>query len=168
MVALAISVMTLPTVFQMFGGKPKIRVEFEKTILDELTVLRCHIWNQPVRNRVLRRLRVVREPVEISVSFSVERTSGELVAPLVTPTITTEKESGKQVTLFYHAVPARVAIIIIKQNTAFILYDDEKKLKPGGYVVNLDLILSNATMHRYQEKLVIGENANQSYWRGPN
>jgi hypothetical protein len=155
-VALVISIMTLPTAFQMICGKPKIRVKFEKTILNEMTLLRSYLWNEPVKNRFIRSLGVTREPVEVSASISVEKSTGELVTPLVIATISTEKESGKQVTLYHHAIPARVTIVVIKQDTAFLLAEEctDQRLDPGGFVITLDFILSNGTTLQYKENLV--------------
>jgi hypothetical protein len=167
LVALGVSFMSLPTVFQMFCGRPKLRVEFEKSRLGDLTALRCHIWNDPIQSRFLRFIGVIRTPVDLSASFSIERTSGELVAPLVIPIISSERETSKQITLHQHGLPARIPIIVIKQNHAFVISEKEIALEPGGYLINLDFMLSNSNLHTYSEYLVIGETVDQSYWRGP-
>ena len=66
-IALVVSLMSLPTAFQMFFGRPTIRFAFVPHQLSQTptqTVLWCEITNPPLQNGVLRLLRVHRDPAE--------------------------------------------------------------------------------------------------------
>src|SRR5271169_3673399 len=77
--ALVFSIMALPTVFQMFFGKPNFRAEFGEFRDNGRRDLRFLIWNEPITNSLLKMLGVIRTPAEVTAEFSVERLSGEIV-----------------------------------------------------------------------------------------
>ena len=52
--ALAVAIMTLPTVAQMLFGRPRVALEFSEDILDGHKILECTITNAPVTGRMLR------------------------------------------------------------------------------------------------------------------
>jgi hypothetical protein len=61
----------------------------------------------------------------------------------VIPRIITEKESARQVTLHFQAVPARIPLIYVDdQNRAFIMKSDTEfiHLEPGGYLIKMDIL----------------------------
>ncbi len=60
-VAFGLAVVTLPTAFQMWWGRPSLAVEFERERFDSGVGLCCRIRNAPVRNKLLSALGVVRE-----------------------------------------------------------------------------------------------------------
>ncbi len=65
------SAAALPTVFQMFGGGPKVELSFD-FLQDKDDMLRCSI-GQPVVARWLRHLGVHRSPIAITVGFEIVR-----------------------------------------------------------------------------------------------
>ena len=54
MLGLGIGIVTLPTAFQMFRGRPKLRITFDTTEVQNKVLLRCGIRNEPINNNYLR------------------------------------------------------------------------------------------------------------------
>jgi hypothetical protein len=66
-IGLAALALTVPSVFQMYWGRPKLRIGLTRTPLPGhagVEVLGCELTNQRVTNPVLRFLRVKRDPAE--------------------------------------------------------------------------------------------------------
>jgi hypothetical protein len=68
-VALIISMMALPTVLQMFWGRPRVRIDFSSW--DNPKRLVCELHYVPITNPILWRLGVRRESSVISVYFNI-------------------------------------------------------------------------------------------------
>ena len=76
LIAFGLAVVTLPTAFQMWWGKPRIEVNFEKCRVHGGASLVCIVRNRPVDNRILRSLGVRSSPANRIGVFSSIRTSG--------------------------------------------------------------------------------------------
>jgi hypothetical protein len=68
-IALIFSVMALPTVFQMFWGRPCVRIEFSS--FESPKKLFCELHSVPITNRFLWRLGVRRESAIVSADFTI-------------------------------------------------------------------------------------------------
>jgi hypothetical protein len=70
-VALAAGVVTLPTAFQMFWGRPTIVFEFSEIVGEHGKELVCGLSNAPIESKILRRLGVHREMAIVTAKFRV-------------------------------------------------------------------------------------------------
>jgi hypothetical protein len=70
-IALAIGVMTLPTAFQMFFGRPKIAFDFCDRHRGDVHLLHCDISNEGIKSRFLRFIGVTRSRTDISAFFAI-------------------------------------------------------------------------------------------------
>ena len=75
-------IVSAPTIFQMFGGKPKIRVSFEKTLGYKLT---CWIKRVPP-SKFLSRIGVDRRILDIDCEATIFDTKGNIVEYTPYPT----------------------------------------------------------------------------------
>ena len=60
-IALGIALMTIPTAFQMWGGRPSLSIECERGRFDPGVGISCRIENVHVKSKLLSMLGVVRE-----------------------------------------------------------------------------------------------------------
>jgi hypothetical protein len=70
-VASVIGLVTLPTAFQMFWGRPKIELTFHETRTDGYALMRCYISNEPINSRVIRKLGVSRTVTNVTADFEI-------------------------------------------------------------------------------------------------
>jgi len=78
-IALALAIVALPTVFQMFFGRPQLRIVFEETDIDIGRRLECRIYNVAVQNRILKLIGVRRDQAVISTTFCVREAGSNVV-----------------------------------------------------------------------------------------
>lgn len=167
--ALVISVMALPTVFQMFWGGPIISVQLAVADLaGNGKVLRCYVVNEPVRNRFLRWLRIVRQATEVLADFSVvEAGSGTVILNRTRAKLRTDKEHALQVTVSSF-LPAIVPIAVHANGITEILRDDDSKapitLDRGKYRISLDIIHSHDKIFGCSAEFAVGKTKDEIYW----
>ncbi len=98
--ALVVAVMALPTVFQMYGGRPKAQIEFVDTPTDhaEVFLLEARITNPPP-SRHLRRIGVYRRIAErVDVGFAIYDfdTANNLIGGIIRPEIQVATFTGTE------------------------------------------------------------------------
>lgn len=69
--AVALAVMALPTVLQMFAGRPKITFGFSEILTHDTKLLRIEIRNLPVSNAFLKFCGVRRDNAHITAGYTV-------------------------------------------------------------------------------------------------
>jgi hypothetical protein len=168
--ALVISIMALPTVFQMFGGAPKLAISFDNAEHESARILRCYISNEPISSRLLKAMKVYRMPTDISVHFSIhESGSGKETGSVLAATIHTDKETGLAVSVTGGTVPpARVNILAHGNEGAFFQKRDGTKvsLSPGKYYVDIGIITSSQMAHGRRHAFVVGDKRLDTFWFG--
>ncbi|TAJ78947.1 hypothetical protein EPO44_19725 [bacterium] len=65
LIALVMAIVTLPTAFQMYGGKPTIHVQANSDDINSVRVLRYFVRNKPITNSFLNFLGVIRQSTDI-------------------------------------------------------------------------------------------------------
>ena len=168
-IALVVAVMTLPTAFQMFWGAPKILFEFVENDLEEgIRQLQVYISNAPIRLRTLRKMGIIRTPVDIWADFSIyESGTNRLLKHLQRPILMTDKEKSLQVTLPHTISPAVFIPIIHDPKRAYVSpFDDEAKtyLSLGKYYIEMTVGTSAQQSYDVRKEFVIGEKAKNSFW----
>ena len=167
-VALLISLVTLPTALQMFFRRPKVEIEFDSNYLDGMHRLKCHIFNRGIKSKFLRRLGVVRTPVEISASASIsEYGTNKMIVSLLRARLSTDKESGLHVELPFSIVPARFNIVgYIQDKGAFIISQDDDPdcivLDRSAYRVKVDVITAHQGLITEIRFIIVGNG--HPYW----
>ena len=119
LIAFGAAVVTLPTAFQMWWGRPSLSVEFKTGRYDSGVHLGCRIENAHITNKVLRILRVTRETaraVKLRAKISVSG-SGEIIGRTV-PNISVEGMPQSSRVDLHPGVPAFAQLIFQRQGGA--------------------------------------------------
>jgi hypothetical protein len=91
LLAFVVGVVVLPTVFQQFWGSPRLRVEYDTHWRNKRRYLLCRVVNDPVRNRLLRLMRVRASSADIVVQVWVTDGDTKKHVTTVDPFITGTK-----------------------------------------------------------------------------
>jgi hypothetical protein len=84
-IALVVGIMAIPTILQMFFGRPRLTFEADDFTGPEGRILIIAIKNQPVKNSFLRLIGVEREAGDIIASFGIQELgTGRIIAGSVT------------------------------------------------------------------------------------
>ena len=171
-IALGISIMTLPTVFQMFGGRPSLETTLDEQQDGNSKVLRVKVANRQVKNRFLRLMGVVRESADIVGQLTVaEAGSGKIILESARMWLTTDTDRGKQVILT-PLIPARVLIALCRGNEVTLIVGEQSpnlddpnniKLDRGSYRVTGSIRYSHR-IFRFTADFLVGVTASEFYW----
>jgi hypothetical protein len=172
LIALAISLMALPTVFQMFCGGPNLQIELDDYEVENNKTLRCLIVNKPIRNRFLSGIGVIRQPTEILGKMTIsEAGSGRIIADSIRTYLTTDKEHGPQVSL-NSFLPARLLVAVCKKDRASFIVEptgnlDSPKNIPldrGRYRIVCTIYHSHYKKLKFTCEFLVGEALPDFYW----
>src|SRR4030042_3654325 len=68
---------------QMIWGRPKIKIVFGIEVRDNISFLRCEIWNEPIRKGFLKNIGVRRDTANDVVAFlCIKEDDGEIILPM--------------------------------------------------------------------------------------
>jgi hypothetical protein len=171
-VALVMAVVTLPTVFQMYGGKPSIDVSPNVHDIKGVRVLRFFIRNRPVTSRFLKTIGVVRQATDILVNFNVcEAGSGKVVTNMVRAQLRNERhERAMQISLASY-IPAIVALIICdEEGSSKIITEEELSagvpVTRGRYRIQFNIIYAHNRHFKFTAEFSVGNKPEDPYWTG--
>lgn len=164
-IALGLGVLALPTVFQMWFGRPHIAVEYVQPVVDEpITTLRVALRNVRVSSRLLRKIGVVRSKAIIQGIYSITDERGKLLDQ--SSQWFHKNFNSKELVL--HLEEREVGTInVITRNyydsAAFIgeiEYSESVYLKPGKYNYSLKISLAgNDKIIEFKNSFIIEKTA---------
>ena len=169
-VAFGIGLMTLPTAFQMWWGRPTIDVKFTVDRREGMVGLKCFLTNPPVRGW-RKKLGVYRETANNLCIILTIREGGTklLVADMARPRINVERgESAIRVDLhsglpgiaviFYQAADDKGAKINSKQDES-----DDPIIEPGEYECYVKVVWANGSIDKIA-RCIIGRTIDETRW----
>lgn len=147
--------MTLPTVFQLLWGKPRVNVVLDEHYIDEQNgqtgkCLDCRIANPPIRSSVLRWIGVFRRPADgLSVTISIKEAKTATTLEVRTPKYTVSLPSSVQPELIFDIVQVdysskTTTIIPASRPGNFQLI-----LAEGVYSVTISVSTTEARVRKY-------------------
>jgi hypothetical protein len=167
-IVLAIGVMTLPTAFQMFFGRPKIAFDFCDRHKGGAHLLHCDVSNEGIKSRFLRFIGVTRSRTEISAFFAIfEYRTDKVILPQIPARITTDREDGWQVSLPFSVAPARINLIADNGTGAAIVHQSDSEIVPlemGKYRIEIDVITETQKSFKGTKYAIIGQRGDRAYW----
>ena len=170
-VALVISVVSLPATFQMLWGGPRLGAEVIDVYAGGVKALQVHVHNESVMNRFLRAMRVHREQTDIFGRFSVaEAGSGKIILGSTRIEFETEKENGRQVTLASF-LPAIFVPAVYREDQVIIILDDDLnsarniKLDQGRYRITCSIYYLHCSF-KFTAEFLVGATISEFYWSG--
>jgi hypothetical protein len=166
-VALMVAIITLPTIFQMIWGRPKLMVRFDVIDRGAHRWLIAQIFNYPIKNRFLRLLGVrteVAEDVNARVIIK-EGHSQKVISSVVADIKTyTGLPDAQRICLPASIFPAAIGIVEVKSNRdKAIVYDKRIHLKTGSYSVSVEVVSSYKTILA-QGDLLVTDNHPFIFW----
>jgi hypothetical protein len=172
-IALLVSLVTLPSAFQMFWGGPKLYFDFLELDGSDVKRLYCSISSVPIQNRTLQRLGVRRESAVVSAKFRIcEAGSNRIVldtaqAKLVA--VGNPEDRGSIVTTVHDPLFGVTFDCAFHDNDRdhAVAIDPFKKtvatLLPGRYRVDIDVLCGHKLFSRWRE-MTVGTRPDHTYW----
>lgn len=159
--AVLATLMAAPTLFQMIGGKPSLKVEFVTSRSSVGEVFRCYVSNRRIQSRLMRWVGVQRSPADIAVSYSVsEAGTNKVIAHLVRPEISLEGGVSALRIQLPAGLPAIVPIGVAHNGGVELLDHPGVVLSGGKYKVKLSVANASKSVEA-ESFLVVGQ---ESYW----
>jgi hypothetical protein len=172
-IALIISIMPLPTVFQMFWGGPRIMANFSEIIQPDRKTLICQIVMLPISSVILRRLRVRREPAVISADFSIfEFGTNRLMVENARARLFDlgdEQSTGFRGTIVDHMPLCFICLARMSDGrtvTGGGLSGQQTVVLPVGHYVVLVRIACGQTYISHERHVMVGADAMHTSWFG--
>ena len=145
--ALALAVAALPTVLQMWFGKPSISVEFEKVGISLGVALKCNIINNPVKSRLLKRIGVRRQEArDLGGRVTIRESGGKKYVESMRLVFSYLKDEGEMRINLHPGNPTFVLIAYHKWKDGKPMLssngedgNDNLELEPGEYDCELSL-----------------------------
>ena len=160
--------MAMPTLAQMYWGRPKPEIDFEETNCEGAKFLQCTIRNRHVRNWLLRLLHVRRETaVDVWAMLEIRRYGTQEVMLPKTPMKFTGRDGEVQsvhVSISSGTIGRRFGVVFSNPNDqkVEVLAEPTTILAPGKYLADIDVIAAERRSNRVREFTV---HANGSvYW----
>ena len=169
-VAFGIGLVTLPTAFQMWWGRPTIDVQFTTDRREGIVALKCFITNPPVTGW-RKKLGVYRETANnLCIIYTIREGGTErLIADMERPRINIEKgESSIRVDL--HSGLPGIAWILYQEageKIAKINAKDDKSeyptVEPGEYECYVKIVWASGSIDK-RARCMIGRTIDETHW----
>lgn len=168
-VALGVAVLTLPTVAQMFWGRPRITLDYMVSETQNTRILTCQINNLPITKGFLYKIGVRTETAEsIYAGFVIHEYGNERVVftGAIPPIISWTTEQSERVNLPASHIPAVFGVIGVNYQSNIISpYDKDTQiiLAPGKYNARIVVYMGGGRIHG-DHNFVVTENHPFAYW----
>jgi hypothetical protein len=169
LVALVVGIMAIPTICQMFFGRPRLTFEAVEFTGDSGRCLLIEIKNQPTKNKLLRWMRVERDTGQVHAWFSIrEQGTGKVIADVVPARLVCvdTQEQG----LLVRALPdglVGVQIVHTRRGDAHIIDGrSDDRLQPiseGNYVMDVSIVCGEQD-HRISHAFRIRKVDHETIW----
>jgi hypothetical protein len=169
--ALGLGAMALPTVFQMFWGRPDIRAEFVETIDEHGKRLTCYLVNRPV-GVFLSKLGVRRDAGSVFADFVVREVGNDRVAvdttrALIRDVSAWEAGEGALRAAVHSPFPVGFPILFHRFGHEAVvidlLHNTRVTIAPGRYCVAVAVSEGN-TLREFRHEFSVGVTTEQTYW----
>ena len=169
-VAFLVGIVTLPTAFQMWFGRPSINVEFGTDRMDAGTSLKCYMYNDSIKKKWLKFLGVRREPAhDVAAVVAIkDHPKGKVLARA---RLRMNVEKGQSlVRADIHAGGPATSVILYHQKGEIgaRLKDHDESIEdqligPGEYETELEIVWGQERLVKKQ-LLFIGQNDERTHW----
>ena len=148
--SLAFTIAMYP-IAQALWGRPHLKIKFAVETVTDQEVLRCLIFNRPIRARVGRILRIERQTAEdLWAGFEIrESGTNKVIVPTVAADISVpEREVGMRVRLPSSIIPAHINVGVHKDERVEVIGVGAygAVLDPGQYTLDVGLRLSGKAL----------------------
>lgn len=176
--AFGIAIVALPTILQMFWGRPLLRVEFDRAVEDQERMLAVYLKNPPIKSRTLSRMGVRRESIQsLAASFQIaEVGSGRVLDPIRHGIFFTDEEleprPKERVALpptYSVATSFGVAKWMPDTNSVVVPPDRLRGALPlaAGYYLAKVVVMVDGEPKNYERRFKVGANPDDLVWTTP-
>ena len=168
LIALGIGLMALPTIFQMFYGRPKLMFEADDFTGPDGRILVLAIKNQPIKSRFLRLIGVEREAGDVIAFFDIQELgTGRILTRSVTGLLNCAplRTMGLQA----RALPnftVGLTVISTREGSAQIVDARPEKvmpIEPGHYVARIAIVRGQNT-YRIDQAFRVANADHETIW----
>lgn len=150
-VALVVALMVLPTVFQLFCGKPKLIIDFGVQEVKGGKVLQGELYNQPIRSRSLQILgirRMVAEDVVVHFAIGEGGDGSKTIAQIIPSLIShTGTAPAQRINLPPSIFPSQFGIATVEDAEALVrVFQQDTILVSGLYRVFVEVVMEGKTI----------------------
>ncbi len=168
-IALVVALMAIPTILQMFFGRPHLNFEADDFTGPEGKILVIAIKNLAVKSRLLRLMGVERETGDVNAFFDIQELgTGKIIARAVTGLMQTThlREIGLQA----RSAPGFTVglTIISSRNGQAAVVDGRQELPPtplsnGHYIAHIAVVRGQNT-YRIDQSFRVGNADHETVW----
>jgi hypothetical protein len=164
LLALVVGVVVLPTMFQQFWGSPRLRVEYTHW-RNQRRYLRCTVVNDPVRNKLLRLMRVRTSAAEVVPQVFVRdgNTGGHvtIVLPFISGTKADVYAPEARVVGTSSPLTFNVAEMF-DDDEAAVTADGRDVFEAGSYLATVHVSAGETKLEEKERRFVVGKSG--LYW----
>jgi hypothetical protein len=168
-IALIVGVVTLPTVFQMWFGRPRIETKVRHQEWSDQKRFICEIYNSYIDSKVLRTIGVSRDDVTISAGYEIleagtNRTVVNQNRAMLYP-LSDVGSKGLRIRL-EDAFPAAFVCMIYTNGKLFVQLDngEEKELSSGRYIVHVVIATKHEGDLLFRHGIIVDRNRETTQW----
>ncbi|MXW90492.1 MAG: hypothetical protein F4Z47_01705 [Rhodospirillaceae bacterium] len=166
LIAFGLAVVTLPTAFQMWWGKPHLTITFRREGVEAGAVLFLSVSNKPVKNKLLRSIGVRRDAAQNVGAIAEIRESGtnRFIGRKTLELSVNRGERSFRVNIFPKS-PALAFLIRHKHGEENAEFSDGKiELPQGEYMCELNIIWREEKIVQ-RRTFAVGGSINNTRWR---
>jgi hypothetical protein len=167
-IALLVSIMAIPTILQMFFGRPRLTFEADDFTGPEGRILVLAIKNPPITNRFLRLMGVERESGDVIAFFDIQELgTGKLIARTVTGLL--QCAPLQTIGLQARSLPGftvGLTVISTRESSASIVDARPEKviaISPGHYIAHIAVVRGQDT-YRIDQTFTVGRVDHETIW----
>ena len=170
--ALGAAVVTLPTAFQMWWGRPSLDIQFNTARREGVVVLQCLIFNKKIKSKLLRFLGVYRrDQANINyVGARIEKSGSRDLVGESRLLLDVEDESPSYRKTLAAGFPATATVAFHGYGKESAHLDSNKKktdpkpIEPGEYECEVVVHYDNME-YKTRNRLIVGNIYSDTYWR---
>lgn len=170
LVAVVLAFMTLPTVFQMVWGQPRLTTEptdrsIRRDRNRDAKSLDCCIYNLPIENPILRAIGVRRSAIEdLYVLYAIKESgSGRVIQAELEGEL--EGHGGgphRRIRVPSSGLPVMFRVLL-HEPSGEALIADEITIPPGSYIVDISILASDEIVQE-SFRFIVGTRPSETHW----
>jgi hypothetical protein len=169
-IALLVGLAAIPTIFQMFFGRPHLTFEADDFTGPEARILVLKIKNEPVKHPVLRLMGVERDAGDLTAFFDVqEQGTGHFLARSMSGLLhgAPHRDEGLLIRIL-PGFSVGMTIICTRLGTAQIVNGREKEnagpiIPAGHYLAHIAVVRGQRT-YKISQEFVVGAEDHKTFW----
>jgi hypothetical protein len=167
-IAFGLAILAMPTVLQMFCGRPKISIKLKTAHTTAHKVLQFWVENEPIKSKFLKFVKVTRDPAYVVCSLCIyEEGTGKVIFEHTKAKINVEQGEPTLQALVTPSFPGIGVAVYMNLQTkeTFFRHDDEwLPIEKGHYKIEILVTSAGEGVAEVTGKAYIGPNVERFFW----